>query len=139
MGPKTPGWQLPAFLWTARYWSFVCCSFVLLPVWVTYINREDDFSPGDQLGLVASLFPAVVGLALGYSLHRLSRMARTNPGSAGDVGEHLGVGLIILSLGTMVLSLLTFQGGLFLVFIVILLFPAGVFTGTSAELAKSVP
>ena len=120
-----------------RYWSLVCLLLVLLPVWVTFINREDDFSPGDQLGFVASLVPAAFGILLAYSLHRLSRLARKNAGAAGDVGQHLGIGLIGLSLGAMFLSLLTFNGLLFMLFVAGLLLPAGLLAGTSAELVRA--
>lgn len=131
-------WQLTAWVWSVRYWSVVCLSSILLPLWVLYINREGEFTNGDQLGLLASLFPAAMGLILAFSLHRLAKMERAKPGSGADIGEHLGVGLVVLSLMAMVLSLLTLNAIGFLAFILVLLLPAGVLAGTSAELSKAV-
>lgn len=136
MGTNSSGWQHTAWAFAVRYWTFICLLAILLPAWVTYINREDDFSSGDQVGLVASLFPAAMGLVLAYTLHRLSKLATNNPESAGDLGQHLGVGLIVLSLVTMVLSLVTMNASLFILFMIVLLLPAGILAGTSAELQK---
>ena len=137
MGTTSPGWQRAAWIWTVRYWSLVCLLLVLLPVWVTYINRENDFSPGDQLGLVASLVPAALGILLAFSLNRLARLADSDSETAGDLGQHLGLGLIVMSLAAMFLSLLTFSGLLFIQVILGHMLPAGQHAGTSAELTKT--
>lgn len=137
MMDRQPNWQHTAWTWTAHYWSVVSSALVLLPFWVMWINREDDFSSGDQFGLIASLVPAGMGLLLAFWLHRLTKLATTNPGRAGDYGQTLGVGLVTMALAAMIVSLATLTAIFFIAFIPVLLVPAGLFAGTSAELVKA--
>ena len=130
-------WQATAWIWAVRYWFVISLMCGLLPLWVVYINRENGMSSGDQIGFVASLIPALFGMALGYALFSMTKLTRTDQAAAGDSGQVLGTALIIFSVTAAVVSLITMSAQLFLLFLAGLLVPAGMLAGTSAEMAKA--